>query len=746
MKFKKLTAVLLSAATLAAMPFTPVLKDSVQDAVLTAEAAASSLSGIIAYTVDNEVMYAICQKADNTRYAVSLTSFTNITSVTIGATIPYNGENVPVVEIGDGTFANRTSLTTVNLSGAKNLKRIGQNAFSGSSVTKVTIGKTQSLTVEAEAFAYTDSLSSFTVYSSAKTVYLEGSSFRRSQIRTLDFKCSNVYIRSEAFSYCYNMNKIRFENTVKKIVLGDYALSQFCMLNSITVENTSASMTLGKGAFSNSNMTGFNLPATVTKIPEECFDSCGGLDSLTLPAGLTTIGANAFRRAALPEELKIGKNVTSIAETAFYYIYGTKRIKVDSGNTKYKAVDNVLFTKDGTKLLCYPPEKQDFAYTFYATYIPNGTINNKYLMQINLRNYVRQGTEPSDFGFMPELVSLVIPTAELNRSSTGYEILRDYLPMLNRTKVRSINYMQLVETPSGDEPRINSRFSEGVRLHFEDYDTCYFIKDYCDKMADYVVKSVTTTGMSAYQKAVRLHQWICERTAYDPDERRYVEIKDAGGTPPEGLKTQKNHVLASVFLHSKNASDLKHTYTVCEGYAKCYQLLMEKAGIETYYVSGDNVNVKKSGHAWNLVKINGNYYHVDVCWDDTNAAVTDPAKRYENFLCTDDEIHATGHDEFGWSAEGNGLLRKGRNVATHSIHYIGDTNNDRAYTTDDRDALQNHLNGTQKLTDSRMLNNADVDLNGTVTYNDLSMLATYLSQFRYGYKSPFFWRMASYEK
>lgn len=745
MKFKKLTAVLLCAATLAAMPFTPVLKDCVQDAVLTAEATTISDS-IIAYITDNSVMYAICQKKDGSRYAVSLASYMTIQTATIGATVPYSGQDIPVTEIGDGTFANKESLTKVNLSKAKNLTKIGQNAFSGSPITSVTIGGMKNLTIEPYAFSSTDSLKTFTVKSTAQSVTLKDSAFRNSRVSKLDFSCGKVSIKQDVFSYCNNVNTIRFAKTVKQIILGDYALSNFPMLDSITVENRSAKMTLGKGAFSRSAMTGFNLPTTVTVIPEECFDCCTNLSSLTLPASLKTIRANAFRRADLPSNLKIGKNVTSIADSAFNYISGTKTIEVDTANTAYKAVDNVLFTKDGTKLLCYPPEKQDFAYTFYAKYIPNGTINNAYLMQIILKNYVRQGTEPTDFGYMPELVSLVIPTAELNRSTTGYEVLRDYLPMLNRNKVRSINFITLVDTTSGAEPKINSRFSEGVRLHFEDFDTCHFIKDYVDKMAAYVVDSVTTTGMSDYQKAVRLHQWICERTTYDPDEEEYVRIKDSGGTPDPSLTTQKNHVTASVFLHSKNASDLKHTYTVCEGYARCYELLMKKAGIETYYVSGDNVKVGKSGHAWNLVKINNNFYHVDVCWDDDSLDDGYPNDRYECFLCTDSQFSGDGHQNFRWYAERDRRLSKGKNVATHNIHQIGDTNNDSAYTTADRDALQNHLNGTKAITNSTMLNNADVDLNGTVNNTDLSMLASYLSTFKRAYSSPFLWRMASYEK
>ena len=58
--------------------------------------------------------------------------------------------------------------------------------------------------------------------------------------------------------------------------------------------------------------------------------------------------------------------------------------------------------------------------------------------------------------------------------------------------------------------------------------------------------------------------------------------------------------------------------SACEGYAKATKLLCEKAGIECYTVSGEAVNYdgKTEGHMWNIVNIDGNYYHLDVTWDD----------------------------------------------------------------------------------------------------------------------------------
>ena len=54
---------------------------------------------------------------------------------------------------------------------------------------------------------------------------------------------------------------------------------------------------------------------------------------------------------------------------------------------------------------------------------------------------------------------------------------------------------------------------------------------------------------------------------------------------------------------------------VCEGYSRAFQHLLLQVGIPCYVVLGTG---KGQPHMWNLVKINGEYYHVDLTWDDGN--------------------------------------------------------------------------------------------------------------------------------
>ena len=73
--------------------------------------------------------------------------------------------------------------------------------------------------------------------------------------------------------------------------------------------------------------------------------------------------------------------------------------------------------------------------------------------------------------------------------------------------------------------------------------------------------------------------------------------------------------------------DDKTTMPVCEGYTKAFQLLLNACGIENIYVVGEG---KGQSHAWNLVKLDGAYYYVDVTWDDARYETIEEEYKKEN--------------------------------------------------------------------------------------------------------------------
>ena len=113
------------------------------------------------------------------------------------------------------------------------------------------------------------------------------------------------------------------------------------------------------------------------------------------------------------------------------------------------------------------------------------------------------------------------------------------------------------------------------------------IETYLDK-----VKGIS----EEYEKEVILHDELVKNLDYAYVNGQPSNVRSAHTI--EGAFTDVNEV-------------------VCEGYAKAFQLLLNACGIECIYVPGDGIaNGTSGGHAWNMVKLEGNWYNVDVTWDD----------------------------------------------------------------------------------------------------------------------------------
>ena len=110
-------------------------------------------------------------------------------------------------------------------------------------------------------------------------------------------------------------------------------------------------------------------------------------------------------------------------------------------------------------------------------------------------------------------------------------------------------------------------------------------------------------GKSDYDKAKLLHDRLCVKVDYEFTENDQT----AYGALVEGR-------------------------AVCAGYARAYQLLLHRAGIDSWTVSGTS-NSPSSGqsvaHAWNTVKIDGKWYYTDVTWDDQYKSTDSGADEYD---------------------------------------------------------------------------------------------------------------------
>lgn len=132
--------------------------------------------------------------------------------------------------------------------------------------------------------------------------------------------------------------------------------------------------------------------------------------------------------------------------------------------------------------------------------------------------------------------------------------------------------------------------------------------------------SVTDT-MSDYEATLHIYENIIELVDYDTI----------------GLERQRNSVVSPEI-----PDDLRSIYgvfvnkkAVCAGYAKALQYLLNLCGIECTYVTSDT-------HAWNLIKLEGDYYHMDVTWGDGSDTKKDKQQtgviNYDCFCITTAEL------------------------------------------------------------------------------------------------------------
>ena len=113
---------------------------------------------------------------------------------------------------------------------------------------------------------------------------------------------------------------------------------------------------LGYNAFRACNeMTLIDIPEGVTVIGTFAFNGCNQLQYMELPNSLTTIEKSAFFNCVSLTDFHVPRNLTNIAYNAFSSCGGIKYFTCSSMNPVYRAVDGILYSKDLTTLVAYPP-------------------------------------------------------------------------------------------------------------------------------------------------------------------------------------------------------------------------------------------------------------------------------------------------------------------------------------------------------------------------------------------------------
>lgn len=101
---------------------------------------------------------------------------------------------------------------------------------------------------------------------------------------------------------------------------------------------------------------------------------------------------------------------------------------------------------------------------------------------------------------------------------------------------------------------------------------------------------------------------IAKGLSNDYDKERYVH----------DMLIQKIDYSKSAEMNQSAYSALVNERTVCAGYARAFQYLMQQLQVPCYYCTG----YAGENHAWNIICLEDEYYNVDVTWDDNEEGIS----------------------------------------------------------------------------------------------------------------------------
>ncbi len=126
-----------------------------------------------------------------------------------------------------------------------------------------------------------------------------------------------------------------------------------------------------------------------------------------------------------------------------------------------------------------------------------------------------------------------------------------------------------------------------------------------NSMVDEVIRANIVSTMSTKEKIRTIHDYIIDHTEYDTLKSKNIEDT-----------TYKSNTAYGVLVQG---------YGICSGYSDAMKLFLDKFNIINYKVSNDQ-------HIWNLVYLDGSWYHLDLTWDDP---ISDKNVTRDNYFLID---------------------------------------------------------------------------------------------------------------
>lgn len=239
------------------------------------------------------------------------------------------------------------------------------------------------------------------------------------------------------------------------------------------------------------------------------------------------------------------------------------------------------------------------------------SFNFSYGLELNDDDYylVQSGYSKEEFQIIYDTVVSGVKNVSINCQPSKPVLLRPGISFVIQKALLDYDHLNYM---SGVRYVYNKKNKNIKNLYFDHYylrdDIKKKIKITNDKVDEIILQTITPS-MSDYDKILAIHDYIINTTKYDYDSFITNNIPD--------------------YRHRAYGA-LIDKQAVCDGYARAFKLIMSKLNIPTSIVKGNN-------HAWNIVKLDDKFYHIDLTYDDPYKEDKD-ILTYDYFLIPDEEI------------------------------------------------------------------------------------------------------------
>lgn len=255
------------------------------------------------------------------------------------------------------------------------------------------------------------------------------------------------------------------------------------------------------------------------------------------------------------------------------------------------------------------------------------TTENSYFLEDNF-NYVENYTK-SEVSSRQDIINSIYYTINSGTTysekycSQGYtECYNDMMSISNDTDLLSLlnNYVH----PYNSFDSITFNFDDNVIEITIKHTYSKEDKEKINTIVNEIIKENIKDNMSTKDKIKTIHDYIINKTNYDTLKTKNINDE-----------TYKSNTAYGVLLEN---------YGICSGYSDAMAIFLNELNIINYKISNDQ-------HIWNLVFLDGTWYHLDLTWDDPVSEKNITRDNYfliktDTLKKLDDNVHYFKNDYF----------------------------------------------------------------------------------------------------